>query len=455
MHFASPYAAEVNAAFRSAIAHQNQETERGREIQKMSSEQMLQVIHSAGTNKSMNVGDPFGDGDQSTLSAKNATVLWDVWTSGGDFFQLVSSNRISQFGMACLKGDLQRVKQMLGQVQSEERNRLLERRESITRVTPLMFCVLGAKMLFENQGPFRWVEVSKELLQHGAKVDARDIAGHTAGFHASSEDSNHLTLEILKHIVAANGNVNLTNRQGRTALMSAILGCNLPAIKALLAYGADLHVKDIHGDCPMDAAALYPAALEVVSMHSRSAAARSAWREDHRACAACGSAREGLLRCKRCSSAFYCGSECQRRHWPEHKLQCRPAGQDPATSDEIPVVLSAVDPPERPDLAIPAVMGRIPFNIQTTGPLRAPAGVGGGQFVVKVQARTDGVGSMLVYDKTRTVCICILQSHPRAADVLRAVRAVGVSGLKAFFRARVADGCLHLTLARPCSPKDW
>ena len=206
----------------------------------------------------------------------------------------------------------------------------------------------------------------------------------------------------------------------------------------------------------MDVVALYPAALEVVSEHTRSAAARAAWREEHRACAACGSAHEGLQRCKRCAAAFYCGAECQRRHWPEHKPQCRPAG-DPAPGDEDPVVLSAVDDP---DAGAGVIRGRVPFRLQTAGPVRAPPGAGGGLFVVKVQAAAAAAaaaaaGPLLVYDETRAVCLVVPQSHPRAADVLRAVRAVGVAGLKAFFRARVADGRLHLLLARPSAPKEW
>ncbi|ORY15658.1 hypothetical protein BCR33DRAFT_338975 [Rhizoclosmatium globosum] len=31
-----------------------------------------------------------------------------------------------------------------------------------------------------------------------------------------------------------------------------------------------------------------------------------------------------LKKCKACSAVYYCSRECQREHWKEHKLSCRP-----------------------------------------------------------------------------------------------------------------------------------
>jgi len=34
-----------------------------------------------------------------------------------------------------------------------------------------------------------------------------------------------------------------------------------------------------------------------------------------------------LLRCARCGVAGYCGQPCQKRHWPQHKAQCKTMGR--------------------------------------------------------------------------------------------------------------------------------
>ena len=40
------------------------------------------------------------------------------------------------------------------------------------------------------------------------------------------------------------------------------------------------------------------------------------------ACANCGAASR-LKKCARCSGVLYCGKECQREHWMEHKVVCK------------------------------------------------------------------------------------------------------------------------------------
>lgn len=42
----------------------------------------------------------------------------------------------------------------------------------------------------------------------------------------------------------------------------------------------------------------------------------------HIACDACGQSNPAM-RCARCQLVYYCGRECQRRHWTEHRPDCR------------------------------------------------------------------------------------------------------------------------------------
>ncbi len=39
-------------------------------------------------------------------------------------------------------------------------------------------------------------------------------------------------------------------------------------------------------------------------------------------CANCGEQAEKLLRCTRCKGVRYCGRECQKAHWSQHKQHC-------------------------------------------------------------------------------------------------------------------------------------
>jgi len=40
-------------------------------------------------------------------------------------------------------------------------------------------------------------------------------------------------------------------------------------------------------------------------------------------CSYCSRNSEDLKRCSRCHSVQYCGRDCQRKHWPTHKRECR------------------------------------------------------------------------------------------------------------------------------------
>ena len=40
-------------------------------------------------------------------------------------------------------------------------------------------------------------------------------------------------------------------------------------------------------------------------------------------CRACGKTDVELMRCAQCKLTFYCGQDCQKKHWPEHKQLCK------------------------------------------------------------------------------------------------------------------------------------
>jgi len=76
-------------------------------------------------------------------------------------------------------------------------------------------------------------------------------------------------------------------------------------------------------------------------------AATAAVDDSSKSCANCGALElessqssqpttSRLLRCARCKSVFFCSAECQRRHWPSHRPECKPTPANPATCDASP-----------------------------------------------------------------------------------------------------------------------
>jgi hypothetical protein len=264
---------------------------------------LMQMIKKSGTNVEANCRDPFGDGDQSPVLGRKAEILREVWFAGGDFFNVLEGGGLSRFSTACFSGCVSVVRKLLSEVSGEAKQHLLERRECIPRQTPLMTCIIGMKCLDKDsvdESGGKWKDVIRLLLQQGAAVNARDVAGHTACFHASGISSNADTLDVLQILVAAKGDVNLPNRFGAISLHEAVMGDNMRALQTLLDCGADLNHADFDGMTPFELAKTYPAAVEIISAHAKSAKARAAWRAAHRACANCSISKDsGMLKCTR------------------------------------------------------------------------------------------------------------------------------------------------------------
>ena len=95
--------------------------------------------------------DPFGDGDQSPVTADLPTDpgqrLRDFWCSGGNFFELVHTQQLPPIFQFSFLGSVNMVKNIVEKTTeagSEARTQLLEGRASNLRVTPLMACRASA-----------------------------------------------------------------------------------------------------------------------------------------------------------------------------------------------------------------------------------------------------------------------------------------------------------------------
>lgn len=96
------------------------------------------------------------------------------------------------------------------------------------------------------------------LVQHGANVNAADIAGNTPLMYLISSGytmySFNSAMYAVKFLVSHGADVNHQNNVGETPLMLASKGCGVQGVKQLLALGADPMVKDAAGNTALSLA---------------------------------------------------------------------------------------------------------------------------------------------------------------------------------------------------------
>jgi ankyrin repeat protein len=102
--------------------------------------------------------------------------------------------------------------------------------------------------------------MAKELLEHGAHVDARDPVGNTA-LHWAAERSS---MTVMHYLLAHKAAVDATNRRGETPLMVAAGQDQPAAVRLLLDSGADPKKQDFTGRDALGWAAGHPAALQAL-----------------------------------------------------------------------------------------------------------------------------------------------------------------------------------------------
>ena len=126
----------------------------------------------------------------------------------------------------------------------------------------------------------------RELLQLGARADAKDVAGYTPLHHCLTKFFNTTTLEMAKTLLKRGVDVNAKNRFGSTALMEATMCGNLEVIQLLVKFGADPSMADNDGVAcdSMAVTQLYP---KIQALFGKSNKVRAkAMREEAKAAAA-------------------------------------------------------------------------------------------------------------------------------------------------------------------------
>ena len=153
-----------------------------------SSRIIRQLLEHVGTNCSRNDADPYGDGDQSliTSSDKDAQILRDLFSVGGDFLLWLRLGPfvLPPFVMMCVSGNSLAVEQELKVAQTwDNRQRLLELRTTSMRFPALLMTLAAAKSMINPPllpfMPMKHTEVMRILLRYGARPNAKDVTGKT------------------------------------------------------------------------------------------------------------------------------------------------------------------------------------------------------------------------------------------------------------------------------------
>lgn len=161
-------------------------------------------------------------------------------------------------------------------------------------------------------------------------------------------------------------------------------------------------------------------------------------------CGFCGQARQKLLRCTRCQVVSYCGAECQRNAWSNHKLECVKVAKAKVAVEEVSSQTTArVLTPPASSVVRPSVLPQVTHS-RTTLPL---------PLSIAVRPNLVGVLSSHIGDKKRLArlgqCFRSIeqQSHRLAAFfvVWSAPEAIAadVEELLDHFRQSLAPSPLH------------
>lgn len=396
--------------------------------------------------------DLYGDGDQSPLKGMEAQKLRTQWANGMDFHP----NNLSTFYTACYVGDTQCVKEMLKQ--SNDKQKLIEKRETLLRFSALFCVVQGAKAsvhaVIDNEKLNR-LAVMKLLIKEGANVNARDIAGYSVLFHCFTAYGNQEEKSILgTELMSAGADVNLPNRFGCTPLHENVMTQNFELLDFLVEHGADPSIKDNDGIAPNSLVALFPAAQKIFSKAGFISGSEK--REEAKStgelgkCSNCDKAG-AKKRCSKCLIAYYCNRDCQRGHWKKHKKEC-------GEKEKLKVKVDTTVPSKDGKNLSYASINLKDLKSYTSEMESKPTKP---YFKVKVQVPITNIldtekSFLLVYDKKRSFQRFIQPSDPSYDSIVEKIRMDGVMQCKAYFYASLDENDeLSIQLDNMLPPESW
>ena len=336
-----------------SFAEMNRKSQRDEELSKSDELRILQARAALAetTDTALNDSEPEGDGDQSfvreSIESDPGRRLKLARVNGMDFGQLCARGSLSPLALACLAGDLEKAQSIIHLASRSggfaQLTKLLERRESMMRLTPLMCCITGSQNAHTNPQfaeRAQHVALARSLLEAGAKPNAKDVGGFTA-FHLATNGNvaNTASLQIAAMLPQYGGDPNVRNRFGQVPLIEAVMTTRMDVIECLVRAGADPSKEDLSTAAlpakqlkraggsitPISLAKSQPA---VVTLFSQAELARAKMDPVVFTCSNPGCDKVGVKTCSRCLRSWYCSGECQKADWKDHKPQCKLAATE-------------------------------------------------------------------------------------------------------------------------------
>jgi hypothetical protein len=359
---------------------------------------------------------------------------WDLWMDYRPHDGRL--NHFSSWMLNIYMGNFEAFMEQVSSLSDAELKKKLEMRETLLCVGAVFHAVIGARSLtpgseyLENTEQVRGrvgmnhMRILEKLVELGADVNCRDVAGFTPLHHCLTAQGNPVTFKMAKLLLKNGANVNAQNRFGCPTLSVCVMCGNLEFIELLIKHGADPHIKDNDGCSPSMCAQHYPAASKLLKAGEKGVlrAERETAKEKDmfKKCPCCKESASN--RCTGCFLEWYCGAKCQKEHWTEHKAICKET--------------------RKKFLPVTFVSGvQSGFNHQTgktfcnaNGPIKAPKST---SFVVKVQVPLSGGTEqpMMVYNKERSVHGVVEQKGEAGGLLANAVRTKGYNKNKGYFYA--------------------
>lgn len=384
---------------------------------------------------------PYGDGEQSPLKGDAATILRNQWASGMDYNVMEPRfTHLSNWMRNLFKGDYAAMMKEIDKTDKKDLTNLLERRESLLNVSAIFHVIIGARSLCGDHVEFAQFRkaIKKKNMNHlgcflklinlGARIDAKDIAGYTPLHHTLTKFANDVTRKMCNILLKRKVSPNIQNRFGATPLFEPTMCGHIDSIKILVEYGADSSLCDNdETNCDKLARAypniqrLFARSNQVRCKIMRKEAKKKAG-GSFRKCSLCEESK-GTMRCSACFIVWYCSRNCQRSHWAEHKVKCKKT-----KALYIPVKLEKTNKSGY-------ALNWMTDDTFSTENVNIPSKT---QFVVKVQVPLNESGiaaDLMVYNKDRSCIGRLKATEPAYNKLVGNIKKHGISGVKGFFYA--------------------